>query len=146
MGTILLHQTGTATIEFDASVPCLIHSPNGFMTSDEFREQMNVGLQLLTEKKSELEKIGWLADARRQEVVSQEDIAWIAKSWNARAFEAGIGYIALVQSEDELAMMSIETYIDSSEELKFTTKGLIIQQFLDVESAKKWLCEVMNGA
>ncbi|GAA0195868.1 hypothetical protein GCM10009122_60200 [Fulvivirga kasyanovii] len=61
---------GKATIKFDSSVPCLIRSPNGFMTSDEFREQMNVGLQLLIEKKSEMLEIAWLADARKQEVVS----------------------------------------------------------------------------
>ncbi|MTI25532.1 hypothetical protein [Fulvivirga kasyanovii] len=145
METTLLHQTGTATIEFDASVPCLIHSPNGFMTSDEFREQMNVGLQLLKEKKSEMSKIAWLADARNQEVISQEDIAWIASNWNARVFEVGVRHIALVPAEDELSSMSIETYIDSSEGAKLT-KGLIIRQFIDVESAKKWLRDMMNGA
>ncbi|WP_185155858.1 hypothetical protein, partial [Fulvivirga kasyanovii] len=109
-----------------------------FMTSDEFREQMNVGLQLLKEKKSEMSKIAWLADARNQEVISQEDIAWIASNWNARVFEVGVRHIALVPAEDELSSMSIETYIDSSEGAKLT-KGLIIRQFIDVESAKKWL-------
>lgn len=143
MGKKLLNQMGTATIEFDPSIPCLIHTTSEFMMSNEFRGQMNIGLQLLIEKKNEIGKMAWLADASRHEVVLQEDIAWIATNWNVRVYEAGIRYIALVQPEDELSSVNQETYIDDSEEL--TAKGLIIRQFIDVESAKKWLREVMNG-
>ncbi|UII29616.1 hypothetical protein LVD17_15050 [Fulvivirga ulvae] len=59
MEKIRLHELGTSTIDFDPSVPCLIHSMSQFVMSTEFRVQMNIGLNLLIDKKNELGKISW---------------------------------------------------------------------------------------
>ena len=44
------------TLEYDPSVPCVIATFNGFMSSEQFREFLTAGLDLMIEKKKETGK------------------------------------------------------------------------------------------
>ncbi|MBL6447706.1 hypothetical protein JMN32_15415 [Fulvivirga sp. 29W222] len=141
MEVTTLFKMGTSTIDFDPSVPCLVHTSSGFLMSDELRQQMNAGLELLIKKKHELGKIAWLANTKGMEPLLEEDTMWIAREWNARVCEAGVRHIALITPESELAEMSHEVY---EENLEITDDGLVVRTFADLASAKAWLKEVLK--
>ncbi|UII35111.1 hypothetical protein LVD17_15015 [Fulvivirga ulvae] len=106
------------------------------------REHLNTGLELVREKKLELDKIAWLADTRKMSALFDEDITWIAEDWNVRMFQAGIMHIALIVPEDAFGGVSQEIYMEGSQELN--QQGLQVRQFTDMESAKAWLREALQ--
>lgn len=123
------------TLEYDASVPCIIATFHGFMSSEQFRQFLNLGLDLLVEKKKDHDKILWLADTSKHVVQPDKDTQWVAQEWNPRALKAGINHIAFVLPDNVFGNMSVKKYSDNTEK-----KGdnMIVQMFGDLDSAKRW--------
>lgn len=123
------------TIEYDPSVPCITASFIGFMSSEQFRDFLDKGLQLMIEKKKNHKKILWLADTSKHVVQPDQDTKWVAESWNPRAIKAGIQHVAFVLPENVFGGMSVKKYASNTEK-----KGdaMIIEMFGNVESAKNW--------
>lgn len=122
-------------MEYDASVPCIVATFNGFMSSEQFRHFLNLGLELLIEKKKEHNRILWLADTSKHVVQPDKDTQWVAQEWNPRALQAGINHVAFVLPDNVFGNMSVKKYSDSTEK-----KGdkMIVQMFGDLASAKRW--------
>lgn len=53
---IRLHTKENGTLDYDASVPCIIFSPIGFLTDEEFKAFLNLGLQIMIERKKYMER------------------------------------------------------------------------------------------
>lgn len=123
------------TLEYDASVPCIVATFNGFMSSEQFRHFLNLGLELLIEKKKEHNRILWLADTSKHVVQPDKDTQWVAQDWNPRALQAGINHVAFVLPDNVFGNMSVKKYSDSTEK-----KGdnMVVQMFGDLASAKRW--------
>lgn len=70
------------SLEFDPTVPCVVATFVGFMTSEQFRQFLMKGLDLMIEKKDETGKILWLADTTKYSVQSDKDTKWVADVWD----------------------------------------------------------------
>jgi len=123
------------TLEYDSSVPCIVATFNGFMSSEQFRHFLNLGLDLLIEKKKEHDKILWLADTSKHVVQPDKDTQWVATDWNPRALKAGINHVAFVLPDNVFGNMSVKKYSESTEK-----KGdnMVVQMFGDLNTAKNW--------
>ncbi|UII31154.1 hypothetical protein LVD17_22950 [Fulvivirga ulvae] len=85
-------------------------------------------------------KLGWISDFRQGEMVADEDVRWAAESWNIRAHKAGIRYNALIIPENTFLKIGADEYTETTEK----AGDITVRQFLDLESAKNWLREVLK--
>ncbi|UII31484.1 hypothetical protein LVD17_24635 [Fulvivirga ulvae] len=136
---IRLYATENRSFEYDPEIPCINSTGDGFMLSKEFRDFMEIGLELIGEKIRENGKLGWLIDARYMEVIDQNDKGWVVSHWNQRAYEIGLRFVAFILPDNVFTLMNIEEYTTQSGE----SSGLTIQHFDDMESARNWLKEVI---
>ncbi|UII31483.1 STAS/SEC14 domain-containing protein [Fulvivirga ulvae] len=136
---IRLHATENRFFDYDAEVPCITSTGHGFMMSQEFRDFMRRGLELIQEKIEENGKIGWLVDVRYVEVFEAQDTEWVVSYWNVKAYEAGLRFVAFILPENVFAMMNIEDYTEQS----VISGTLTVQHFDNMESARNWLKEVV---
>lgn len=136
---IRLYATENAFYDYDAEVPCIINTCRGFIMSQELRNLMVRGLELIREKIEENGKIGWLVDVRYSESFDPRDTEWIVNYWNPKAYEAGVRFVAVIMPENVFAMINIEDYTEQS----VVSGTLTIQHFDSMESARSWLKEVV---
>ncbi|MBL6447707.1 hypothetical protein JMN32_15420 [Fulvivirga sp. 29W222] len=143
MQTEILYQLEESIIEYDPSVPCIIGRHIGFHMSNEFRQFLDKGLELMVEKMKEHGKVAWVANLHQSDVIIEEDNIWAAEDWTPRALKAGICHTAFVLHEDEyaLANMNQEVYQD---QIAKNQNEMIIGRFKDEESAKAWLREMLK--
>jgi hypothetical protein len=132
---MMLFEEKYGSLEYDPSVPCITATFNGFMSSEQFRDFLNRGLDHLIEKKQDHPKILWLADTRKHVVQPDKDTKWVADEWNPRAINGGINHVAFVLPENVFGNLSVRKYADNSEK-----KGdnMIVQMFGTLDSAKAW--------
>ena len=123
------------TLEYDSTVPCITANFNGFMSSEQFRNFLNKGLDHLIEKKQQHPKILWLADTRKHVVQPDKDTQWVADEWNPRALKGGINHVAFVLPENVFGNASVKRYADNTAKKK---DEMEVQMFGDVSSAKQW--------
>ena len=123
------------TLEYDPTVPCITATFNGFMSSEQFRQFLSTGLDLIIEKKKEHGKILWLADTRKHVVQPDKDTRWVADEWNPRALKEGIRHVAFVLPENVFGGLSVKKYAENTEK---KTNEMIVQMFGDLDSAKNW--------
>lgn len=130
-----LYEEKYGSLEYDPSVPAIVATFNGFMSSEQFRDFLTKGLNHLIEKKKNHSKILWLADTTKHVVQPDQDTAWVANEWNPRALKAGIRHVAFVLPENVFGNMSVKKYASNSEK-----KGddMIVQMFGTLDSAKNW--------
>jgi hypothetical protein len=123
------------SLTYDSTVPCIIATFDGFMSSEQFRDFLNKGLDHLIEKKNGHNRILWLADTRKHVVQPDKDTQWVADEWNPRALKAGINHVAFVLPENVFGGLSVKKYAENSGK-----KGdsMVVQMFGDIESAKNW--------
>lgn len=97
---------------------------------DEFRQGLDMGLNLLREKKA----TKWLADLRQLGVVEKEDQVWSNENWFPRAYDAHIKYMAIVVPQSVFAKMSMNEIMR-----KVDNKELTIYYHEELVEAKNWL-------
>lgn len=139
-----LYTIRDTSIFYDPSVPCLLAVHVGFMTHLEFREFLDIALDLMKEKKKEHGKMAWMVNLRKSDAANSEDISWLISDWNVRYSQLGMKYVAFVVPEDEYTMgsMNAELYTEASG--KENSEKVIIKMFKNEESGKVWLREVLN--
>jgi hypothetical protein len=130
-----LFQEKFGTLEYDATVPCITASFNGFMSSEQFRIFLNKGLDALVEKKKTHGKILWLADTSKHVVQPDSDTKWVADDWNIRALKAGIRHVAFVLPENVFGNASVKRYAENNDK---KSDRMVVQMFGDIKSAKDW--------
>lgn len=123
------------TLEYDSTVPCITATFNGFMSSEQFRNFLNRGLDHLIEKRKVHPKMLWLADTRKHVVQPDKDTKWVADEWNPRALEGGIYHVAFVLPENVFGNASVKRYADNTIQKK---DEMVVQMFGDIKSAKDW--------
>ncbi len=123
------------TLEYDSTVPCITATFNGFMSSEQFRNFLNKGLDHLIEKRKVHPKMLWLADTRKHVVQPDKDTKWVADEWNPRALEGGIYHVAFVLPENVFGNASVKRYADNTMQKK---DEMVVQMFGDIKSAKDW--------
>jgi hypothetical protein len=130
-----LYEEKYGSLEYDASVPCITATFNGFMSSEQFRDFLNKGLDYLIEKKKNHDRILWLADTTKHVVQPDQDTRWVAEEWNPRAIKNGIHHVAFVLPENVFGGLSVKKYANNSEK-----KGdkMMVQMFGTLDSAKTW--------
>lgn len=136
---MILFKEKYGSLEYDSTVPCITATFNGFMSSEQFRNFLNKGLDFLIEKKRFHDRILWLADTTKHVVQPDKDTRWVADEWNPRALKAGIFHVAFVLPENVFGGLSVKKYAESSEK-----KGdsMVVQMFGDIDSAKRWFKEL----
>jgi hypothetical protein len=141
--TTLFHTTNTSTLEFDSSVPCIIDTLNSFLLSEEFRTHLDKGLEFALDKKSTYQQLGWLGDTRSGEAFFDDDLQWLMNNWLPRAANAGIGYIATVLPQGDIAQFAADNMKDNIDEIRINIHPNF-RYFHDVQSAKEWLRKSLN--
>ena len=126
------------TLEYDKSVPCVTATFKGFMSSEQFRNFLNKGLDVMAEKVKEHGKILWLADTSKHVIQPDSDTKWVADDWNPRALKAGIRHVAFVLPENVFGNASVKRYSDNNEK---KDDKMVVRMFGDLQSAKKWFKE-----
>ena len=127
------------TLEYDSTVPCITATFNGFMSSEQFRNFLNKGLDHLIEKRKVHPKMLWLADTRKHVVQPDKDTKWVADEWNPRALEGGIYHVAFVLPENVFGNASVKRYADNTLQKK---DEMVVQMFGDIKSAKDWFRKI----
>lgn len=127
------------TLEYDSTVPCITATFNGFMSSEQFRNFLNRGLDLLIEKRQIHPKVLWLADTRKHVVQPDKDTKWVADEWNPRALKGGIHHVAFVLPENVFGNASVKRYADNTIQKK---DEMVVQMFGDIKSAKDWFSKL----
>ncbi len=133
---IRLHTKENGMLDYDASVPCIIFSPIGFLTDEEFKAFLNLGLQIMIEKKKIHGKMSWLADTSRLGALLSEE--WAAKDWNPRSLAEGIQHVAFVLPRDVFGKMPVDNYLEMNTENQSSAK-MLTAMFDELEAAKEWL-------
>jgi hypothetical protein len=123
------------TIEYDASVPCIIVTTFGYMTSDQFRNFLDIALYFIIPKKKNNQRLCWIADTRKRVVRPDEDTCWVVENWNSRAMAAGIYHIAFVSPQNIFGDLSVKKYISETEK---QGDRIVLQLFGDLHAAKDW--------
>lgn len=123
------------TLEYDSTVPCITATFNGFMSSEQFRNFLNKGLDHLIEKRQVHPRMLWLADTRKHVVQPDKDTKWVADVWNPRALNGGIHHVAFVLPENVFGNASVKRYADNTLQKK---DEMVVQMFGDIKSAKDW--------
>lgn len=134
-----LYEEKYGTLEYDSTVPCITATFKGFMSSEQFRDFLNKGLDKLIEKKKFHNKILWLADTSKHVVQPDKDTQWVADEWNPRALKAGIEHVAFVLPENVFGNMSVKKYSENNDK---RGNKMVVQMFGDINLAKKWFREI----
>jgi hypothetical protein len=123
------------TLEYDEFVPCIIITASGFMSSEQFRNMLDIGLDHFVEKKRNHTRLFWIADTSKHVVRPDEDTRWVVENWNPRAMAAGVGHIAFVAPENVFGGRAVKKYADDTEK---NSNDIVINMFGDLQSAKDW--------
>ncbi|SKC44573.1 hypothetical protein [Ohtaekwangia koreensis] len=128
-----------ASLDFDASVPCILSTFTGFILSKDFRALCEEGLIQIKANVAEHGKIAWITDLTKSEIFNDDDVKWVSEYWNPNAHENGILYYALVLPQSTFTAINLEEYMEAHKQSK---DPLVINLFPDVEAAVEW-CKAM---
>ena len=125
------------TASHDEDLRAVVREWHDFARGEEYREGLNAGLELATEKRAP----NWLADLREMGTVVQEDQQWSNEQWFPRAMDSPLRHMAVVKPESVIANMSVENIMQEIEGEDLTT-----HYFDNRPDAEAWLRERMLTA
>jgi hypothetical protein len=137
-----LYTTESGSIDFDPSVQCLISTYNGFIGSEDFRNQGEYGLDMIRQKINKYGKVAWIGDLSKSEIFDDQDVKWTGAEWSTRAYALGLRYRAIVMPESIFASLNVRDFIAKHHE---QNDPLIIKSFITIESAKEWCKAMLEG-
>lgn len=139
--TTRLFSIDGGSLDFDASVPCIIATYSGFVLSEDFRRQCEEGLIQIRKKVAEHGKVAWITNLTKSEIFTDEDVKWAAEYWNTNAYTSGLVYYAVVVPENMFTAINLDEYMEAHRQSK---DPLVLNLFPDVGSALGWLRDVMR--
>lgn len=128
-GVIYFSRPGVATVSWDAEHGNVLVEWEGWADETEFAALLEAGVQALIEHGGSR----WLADCRRERVLSTASSARADAEWLPRAAAAGLKRFAVVLPESGLAATNLK-----AREAKLSTL-LEVGYFPTVEEALEWL-------
>jgi hypothetical protein len=129
-GDVYFNAPGTASVKWDRAGATVMVEWEGWANSAEFAAMLEAGVQALKDHRGSR----WLADCRRQKVLSPADQDRADREWLPRALAEGLKQFAVVLPESGLARMNIK---DRLKEVPGTR--LEVAYFATVEQARDWL-------
>ncbi len=117
-------------VTYDAEVNAVVFVWATTPTSQEFREALNYGLSLVSEKQAKR----WIGDTRNIGAIDPEDQQWSNEDWFPRALGAGIVDMGVIVSNDIFSKMSVEEIMGNVG----GSEGFESRFFSSVEDAKAW--------
>lgn len=118
------------TIHWDEAAKTVIMEWKAFAQSEEFRQGLEKGLELLTKKMTGR----WLADMRRMGVISIADQKWSNEDWFPRAVKGGIRFMALVMPTSVVTGMGVKNIMNQVGNIPIETR-----YFDNTDEALAWL-------
>lgn len=126
-------QNHVVTISYDEELSLGIATWNGFLSSSEFREVVEICLNLMDEKKL----LRWLGDNRKLRAIRQADQDWFVEYVIPRLAANTLRRNAAVVSEDLFNKMAVEQILKRADSLG----DMVLKDFDDKEAAMAWLNE-----
>lgn len=126
-------QNHVVTIVYDEELSLGIATWNGFLSSSEFREAVEICLNLMDEHKL----LRWLGDNRKLRAIRQADQDWFVEHVLPRLVASTLRRNASVVSEDLFNKMAVEQIIKRANNLG----DMVLRDFDDKEAAMAWLNE-----
>jgi hypothetical protein len=130
------YQDEYATIELDASVPCIQITLNGIPRfSEHYQLVQQKRLELMRREKANFPKLQMLTDSRTAGPVLDEDVHFFKENVMPAIEAAGIHYLAIVMPSNKFTQLTIREMTEGS--------GKVYVRYFDVlEEAKQWLKEM----
>ncbi len=119
------------TLEVDQHLKIVCITWNGGCTSEEYRNAMEEGFQLV--KKHNLK--GWLSDTTHGAAISPDDYKWVTTDLVPRALGI-VDKIAIISSEDIFRQLVTEEIANDVTK----TSNMKLRYFVSKEEAIQWLC------
>ncbi len=129
-GDLYFNAPGTASVKWDGARATVVVVWEGWANSTEFAALLEAGVRALKDHRGSR----WLADCRRQKVLSPADQDRADREWLPRALAAGLKNFAVVLPDSGLAGMNIKDRLAGVPKAK-----LEIGYFATVEQAQEWL-------
>lgn len=120
------------TVDYDAEVPCVVMTWQGYATSKVFRDANEKIVDVIARHKT----AKMLADVKYFVLIGAEDQAWLASDWIPRAIEAGMKTIAMVTPTFHFNRVAVEAVVQ-----KMDRERLTVEFFADRKQALAWLSE-----
>lgn len=133
----MIFESKHATVNFNNTVPCIIWTPNGYLKKEAFREPFRVGMDFLEKNIKDYPNLSWLNDCRKLKMAGIEDVKWLNKNVNDRAYRFGVSKVAFVLPKNLIAQWDIKLYIEFTR--KRSDNQFDIKAFKSIKEAKKWL-------
>lgn len=121
------------TVSYDLEKQLGMAVWNGFLSSAQFREAVEICLNLMDEHKL----LRWLGDNRKLRAIRQADQDWFVSYVFPRLAVGTVRRNASVLSEDMFNRMAVEQIIQRAENLG----DMILRDFDTVEGAMAWLLQ-----
>ncbi len=134
---MVIFEDQSVRLDFLEDVPCVIWKPLKYISGDGWRKPFQVGMDFMEEKIKTLPNLGWINDARLLKVVKPDDLLWLNKNVNDRAYNFGAKKVAFVLPESTFGRLAVKTYADFTN--RRTDNKFQIKAFLSIDEAKKWI-------
>lgn len=126
-------QNHVVTVAYDDELSLGIATWDGFLSSSEFREAVEICLNLIDEHKP----LRWLGDNRKLRAIRQADQDWFVESVLPRLASSTLRRNASIVSEDLFNKMAVEQIIKRADNLG----DMVLRDFDDKQAAMAWLNE-----
>lgn len=126
-----------AKIRWNEAFQCVETEWLGFVFGEEYREVLNVVLELHQKKRSSRN----LADMRRAAVIVEEDSQWLLDVWIPRAVALGVVRSAVVVPASVVGQMQLDQIAKKGGRKRSEELGLKNMYFKDPDEARRWLKE-----
>jgi hypothetical protein len=140
---MVIFEDDSVRLEFEPEVPCITWKPLKFLAGETWRTPFTRGMDFMESKIKEIPDLGWINDARLLKVVKPDDLLWLNKNVNDRAYKFGAKKVAFVLPESAFGKWAVKFYAD------FTNKRMDnqfqIKAFSTVDDAKTWIRSTVNS-
>jgi hypothetical protein len=137
---MIIFEDNTVKLELDADVPCIIWKPLKFLAGDGWRKPFEKGMDFMEIKIKEMPNLGWINDAALLKVVKPDDLLWLNKNVNDRAYNFGAKKVAFVLPDNAFGNWAVKIYADFTN--KRSDNKFQIKAFNTLGEAKKWISAV----
>lgn len=128
-GHFYFSQPGVAKVSWDSEHATVFVEWEGWADEAEFATLLEAGVQALIEHRGSR----WLADCRRQRVLSAASTSRADSEWLPRAAGLGLKRFAVVLPESGLAAMNLEARMPT------LSTRLEVGYFATIEEAREWV-------
>lgn len=134
---MIIYESPQVKVIFEEDIPCVTWIPSGFLKGDDFRKPFKEGMDFLEANFQKYKGINWLNDARNLKTAGIDDIQWLNKNVNDRAFRIGSTKVAFVIPESIFGKWGIRMYVEFTK--RRSDNNLEIKAFNTGEEARQWL-------